>query len=60
MKQKISLSHKLKAQFKSKTTKISDMQTPDKLEVHVTEKFRRDRGGTSEIMAQLDEEMRKI
>ncbi len=51
------LAGKLKRQFIN--TKISDMNTPDKLDNHVAEKFTRDRSDIAKVMKNLDEEISK-
>jgi len=56
-RKKLSLAGKLKTQFDQ--VKISDLNTPDKLENHVTEKFKRDKSGITKLMADLDEEISK-
>ena len=57
-KKKISLAGRLHAQFNSKTNKINDLKAPDKLDNHVSEKFKRDVSDTSKIIHNLEEEIR--
>jgi len=54
-RKKMSLSNKLKTQFANK--KISQMDTPDKLEDYVVEKFKREKSELTKEMANLYDEI---
>ncbi len=56
-RKKLSLAGKFNTQFNQ--TKINNLNTPDKLENHVQEKFKREKSEITKIMAGLDEEISK-
>lgn len=54
-KKKSSLANQLKMQFELR--KITDLNTPDKIENHNSEKFKRQKCGISQQMHNLEEEV---
>jgi len=58
LRKKVSLAGKLKTQFQlMESIRIKELNTPDKLENHVQEKFKRDKSDITKMMASLDEEL---